>query len=438
MFKNPVLKFLSSIKLAIFLLLALAATSIIGTILPQGEPIGFYFQRYGENLGQIIKVLQLYDAYHSWWYMALLGLFSLNLFLCSLKRFPFSVELYRRDPLAVDPKKLRRMPASEELLLKEPFEEAKAKVEKVLTQKLSPSKKVAFEDGVLFLKDKARWSYFSVYVVHFSLLVIILGAIIGAAWGFRGQISLLEGEKTHQVTTWGKKRRTVSIPFEIRCDKFYIDFYPNGMPKEYRSDVTILEGGQEVLKGSIRVNGPLSYKGITFYQSSYNTFAEVKVRLLKGPREKTLTIQPFGQAEWKEERITIGLLDFQQAHGLPAARIWLQVQGEAPMAFWILGRHPRRIETPAGPVIITMLEARPIYATGLQVKKDPGVWVVWLGFILLIGGIFAAFFFAHQRYWVALLPEQKGTRVIIAGLSPKNRHAVERTVREIKEELERL
>ena len=437
MFKNPILKFLSSIKLAIFLLLILAATSIIGTILPQGEPLAFYFQRYGETLGKIIKILQLYDTYHSWWYVTLLGLFSLNLLLCSLKRLPFSIELYRRDPLAVDPKKLRRMPASEEVILKESLEEAKAKVKALLSKKFSGFKEVDFEDGILFLKDKARWSYFSVYVVHFSLLIIILGAIIGAAWGFRGQISLLEGEKTSRVTTWGKKQRTVSIPFEIRCDKFYIDFYPNGMPKEYRSDVTILEGGKEVLKGSIRVNDPLTYKGITFYQSSYNTFAEVKLRLLKGPREKTLVIKPFGQATWAEEKITVGLLDFQQAHGLPAARIWLQVGGEAPMAFWVLGRHPRRIETPAGPLIITMLDARPIYATGLQVKKDPGVWVVWLGFSLLIAGIFAAFFFAHQRYWVALLPDKNSTRVIIAGLSPKNRHAVEKVVRELKEELEK-
>ncbi|NPA49666.1 MAG: cytochrome c biogenesis protein ResB [Thermodesulfobacteria bacterium] len=438
MFKNPVMRFLSSIKLAIFLLLSLAATSIIGTILPQGQPLPFYFQRYGETLGQIIKFLHLYDTYHSWWYVTLLALFSVNLTLCSLKRLPFSLELFRRDPLAVDPEKLTRMPVSKELKLKAPFKELEARVEELLSKKLGRLEKAAFEDGVLFLKDRFRWSYFSVYVVHFSILIIIAGAIIGAVWGFRGEVNLLEGESTDQVLVRGKKHRSIPLGFTIRCDKFYIDFYPNGMPKEYRSDVTILEDGKEVLKGVIRVNDPLTYKGITFYQSSYNTFAKVKIRILKGPWQKELEIEPFNQATWEEGKIRVGLLDFQQAHGLPAARIWLAEEGEPPLAFWVLKGHPRRIELKSGPIIVTLEDAKPVYATGLQVKKDPGVPVVWLGFSLLILGIFAALFFAHQRYWVAVMPGEKNTRVILAGFSPKARQKVKQTIEELAEEILKL
>jgi len=437
-FKNPLMRFLSSVKLAIFLLLTLAATSIIGTILPQGQPIAFYFQRYGETLGQIIKVLQLYDTYHSWWYVTLLALFSVNLTLCSLKRLPFSLELFRRDPLAVDPEKLARMPVAKELRFKIPFEELRDRVEKILSRKLGSLEKAAFEDGVLFLKDRFRWSYFSVYVVHFSLLIIIFGAIIGAVWGFRGEITLLEGESTDQVLVRGKKQRTIPLGFSIRCDKFEIEFYPNGMPKEYLSEVTILEDGKEVLKAQIEVNGPLTYKGITFYQSSYNTFAKVKLRLLKGPRQKFLEIAPFSQASWEEEKLRVGLLDFQQAHGLPAARIWLAEEGEPPLSFWVLKGHPRRIELKSGPLIITLEDAEPVYATGLQVKKDPGVPVVWLGFSLLILGIFAALFFAHQRYWVAIVPGSKNSRVILAGFSPKARQKVKQTIEELAEELAKL
>ncbi len=432
------MRFLSSIKLAIILLLTLAATSVIGTLLPQGEPLGFYFQRYGETLGQIIKVLKLYDTYHSWWYVTLLTLFSVNLTLCSLKRLPFSIELFRRDPLAVDPQKLSRMPAAKKLELKENFSEAKAKIERFLAKKFGRFEEAAFEDGVLFLKDRFRWSYFSVYVVHFSLLVIIGGAIIGAVFGFRGGITLMEGESTDQVLVRGKKERSLPLGFTIRCDKFYIDFYPNGMPKEYRSDVTILENGKEITKAAIRVNDPFTYKGITFYQSSYNTFAEVKLRLLKGPRQKELEIKPFSQATWEEEKIMVGLLDFQMAHGLPAARIWLTEEGEAPLSFWVLKGHPRRIELSKGPIIITLEDARPVYATGLQVKKDPGVPVVLLGFSLLILGIFAALFFAHQRYWVAVLPAQRSVRVILAGYSPKARQKVKQVIEEMAEGITNL
>ncbi len=438
MFKNPLIRFLSSIKLAIFLLLTLAATSILGTLIPQGEPLAFYFQRYGESLGRVIKFLKLYDAYHSWWYVTLLALFSVNLTLCSLKRLPFSLELFRRDPLAVDPEKLLRMPVAKEVKLPGDFAHLKEKVEKVLLKKLGRLEKAAFADGVLFLKDRFRWSYFSVYVVHFSLLIVIAGAIIGAVFGFRGHITLMEGESTNQVLVQGRQHASIPLDFSIRCDKFYIDFYPNGMPKEYRSEVTILENGKEVTKAAIRVNDPFTYRGITFYQASYNTFAKVQLRLLKGPRQKELEVKPFSQALWPEEGIMVGLLDFQMAHGLPAARIWLSEKGEAPLSFWVLKGHPRRIELKSGPVIVVLEEAEPVYATGLQVKKDPGVPIVLTGFTLLILGIFAALFFAHQRYWVAILPAKNSVKVILAGFSPKARQKVAQVIEDLAEELQRV
>ena len=62
------------------------------------------------------------------------------------------------------------------------------------------------------------------------------------------------------------------LGFEVRCEKFNVDFYPTGAPKEFRSILTILENGQPVpgyKDVKVIVNQPLSYKGITFYQSSY-------------------------------------------------------------------------------------------------------------------------------------------------------------------------
>ncbi|AEH45449.1 cytochrome c-type forming protein Ccs1 [Thermodesulfatator indicus DSM 15286] len=439
MFKNKLINFLASIKLAIFLLLTLAGTSVIGTILPQGQPIAFYFQRYGETLGQIIKFLQLYDTYHSWWFVTLLVLFSINLILCSLKRLPFSLELYRRDPLAVDPKRLLRMPAAKKVSLNKDISSAKKQIKKLIEKKLGRVKEVEFEDGVLFLKDKFRFSYFSVYLVHFSILVVIVGAIIGAVWGFRGSMTLLEGESSNQVILFGLERRVHPLDFSIRCDKFEIEFYPNGMPKEYRSEVTIIENGKEVLKAPIEVNAPLTYKGVTFYQASYNTFAQVTLRLMKGPRQKILVIKPFSQVEWPEEGLRIGLLNFQEAHGLIAVQLWVSEKDSPPISFWVLQRHPRRIELPkGGSIIVDIADIRPVYATGLQVKKDPGVWVVWLGFLGIIIGIFAAFFFAHQRYWVAIIPDKNSTKVILAGYSPKARHKVEKLIEELSEEVENL
>ncbi len=435
MSKNPIFRFFSSLKLAIFLLLTLAASSILGTLLPQGQPIAFYFHRYGPTLGKIIKWLHLYDTYHSWWYTTLLALFSINLILCSWKRFPFSLELYRRDPLAIDLEKLKRMPVSEEIHLKQSFETALKRVEEIVNKRLGQVKKISFDKGFLFLKDKARWSYFSVYIVHLSILIILIGGIIGSIWGFRGSIMLLEGESTNKIVIESKHRKFIPLDFEIKCNKFYIDFYPNGMPKEYRSDVTILENGKKVLEKSIKVNKPLTYKGITFYQANYQSMAEVELKLFFNSKEKEFSLKPYGQISWQEAGIRVGMMDFARAHGLPAAKIWLMVDDEAPQAFWILAQHPRRIMTKKGPLVVILEDVKPVYATGLQVKKDPGVWLVWIGFIFLILGVFAAFFFTHQRYWVAVIPEKNSAKVILAGMTPKSRQTILRKIEEIREDL---
>ena len=64
----------------------------------------------------------------------------------------------------------------------------------------------------------------------------------------------------------------------MRLDQFSVSFYSSGAPKEFKSTVTILEGDRQVLTESIRVNHPLTYKGISFYQSSYGVAGREKGR----------------------------------------------------------------------------------------------------------------------------------------------------------------
>ena len=56
----------------------------------------------------------------------------------------------------------------------------------------------------------------------------------------------------------------------MRCDDFDVSFYPDSdRPKEYKSWLTVIEHGKEVMKKEIEVNSPLTFNGITFYQSSF-------------------------------------------------------------------------------------------------------------------------------------------------------------------------
>ena len=88
--KKTVLSFLSSLKLTICLLIIIAVASILGTVIPQQYDGGESFSHLSPGLVEALKPLQLFDMYHSAWFIILMGLLSLNLTVCSLNRFPGS------------------------------------------------------------------------------------------------------------------------------------------------------------------------------------------------------------------------------------------------------------------------------------------------------------------------------------------------------------
>jgi cytochrome c biogenesis protein len=71
------------------------------------------------------------------------------------------------------------------------------------------------------------------------------------------------------------------------------------------------------------------------------------------------------------------------------------------------------------------------YYTGLQVTKDPGVWVVYSGFIIMIVGIIITFFMSHQRLCVEVAQKGKKSRVMVAGTANKNKLGMERKLQKI-------
>ncbi len=105
------------------------------------------------------------------------------------------------------------------------------------------------------------------YITHLSILVILAGAIIGIYFGYNAFLNLPEG----QISSVAYQDKGVEIPlgFDLRCDNFDVEYYQGAdMPKAYRSWLTVMKNGKEVMKKSIVVNDPLTYEGVTFYQSS--------------------------------------------------------------------------------------------------------------------------------------------------------------------------
>lgn len=419
---NQLWVFFASVKLAIFTLCILATTSIFGTIIPQGETTAFYVKKFGAKTAMFFQILDLHNMYSSWWFSGLLGLLSANLIICSLDRIPTVWRLITADNLAISPGRLEKMAnvrqwqiSSERL--------GGIDWQAVLAKGGWPTRRRQDGTSELYFSQKGRWSRAGVYLVHLSILVIFVGAIIGHFFGFKANVMLPELRSTEKVYGAGKEASPIELGFTVRCDSFGIEFYDNGMPKEYRSSLTILENGREILQKDIRVNSPLSYKGITFYQSSYQGFQEFMFQVTEAATgDKNEFVLPFQQQmSWDAKGLRFGIVN-ADAVGQRAvrAKVWFKAGDDPAIVQWLADNES--ISVTSGGKAYT-LKAKQRYATGLQIAKDPGVWVVYIGCVLLLLGLYLAFFLSHKRIWLYQQVTASGPMLLLAGSANKNKLA---------------
>jgi cytochrome c biogenesis protein len=430
-----------SLKLTIFLFILLAILSIFGTLITQNATRLEYIQRYGLGLYEVLNFFNLFDMYHSWWFSAILSLLVINLITCSLHRFPGVWRQISHEPSTggLEDSMLKALPYLEKVRVPSQAE-AKANPEEEIRSYLKKwfknPRRMETESAVTLYSEKGRFSRLGVYVTHLSLLIILIGGIIGSLYGFRGHVEILEGETVNQIFLRMKDQEIPRpIDFSVRCDDFNITYYD--LPgrkekhvKEYASFLTILENGKEVLKKAVQVNHPLHYKGLAFYQSNYGTIHDVILGIQwKNKKEKATFKAPEGTTvPVPNSNDFIRVLQYaSQVHNFgEGVQVVLFKPNQEPLPFWLLRAYPKFDEQRRDEFVLTFDGDSPMEYTGLSVTKDPGVWVVWIGCGLMIFGLIVSFFFSHQRVWVRI-PRSPGEEIVLAGSTSKNRVGFEKT-----------
>ena len=430
-FAQSIWDFFCSLRLTIVLLISLALTSIIGTVLPQGQLPPEYVAEISTAKLALYTRLGFFDMYHSWWFITLLYVFSINLTCCSIKRLPHVIK-FITEPMLVLGESLRNsFPLKQEITSSSSLDSMREKM--VAFLKVEFAEPVVSEHNGEFhlFAQKSAWSRLGVYVVHSSILVIFIGAIIGSLFGYKGFVTIVEGAGISTVQI----RSGVEVPlgFEVRCEKFNVDFYQNGAPKEFRSILTVRENGQPV-EGfkdvKVIVNKPLTYKGITFYQSNYGPADEggeytFTVMPSRGGAAERFSVAKGGTVTFNNGTVFTFLEDTQDVRQFmsgfsgPAARVEVTPKGMSPQTFIVLKNYPE-INAQRGDELTFNYEgSNAKMYTGLQVSKDPGVWTVWLGCLLMVVGLYIAFFMSHKRIWIVI---SKG-HVRVYGNASKNQAA---------------
>ena len=458
---NAFLEFFSAVKCGLILLGLIGTVVVIGTIILQ-RPMareGQIEQLYAPQTIRLLNFLGLFDVFHAWWFILLLGLLGANITLASLERFPQAWRYFSRPRLVADEWFVRRLPLRREISLGSfPPDEVLSLAAQKLRRLGYPVRPQSLAQGTLYV-EKHRLARLAPYIVHASLLIIFTGAMIDGVWGYRGYISLTPGRRSQEVEALSSNGLPRRLPFTLHCDQAGMERYPDGSPRQYWTRLAVEENGREVRRKQIFVNEPLTYKGIRFFQASYGSSGVPRKLLVEaswphslGRPARTFTMQPGAKVALDDQVGTqVELADFIPDFALegsqivtrsnepnnPALRLVVTQSGGKQSSAWIFPKMPQMNPPNDTGIAFQLRDLEMEYMTGLQVAKEPGQGLIWGGCLLLVGGLTLALYMAHVRIWGVMGRDRKGGPVLVLGGQPsKYRESFERRFDELAGALE--
>ncbi len=453
------LQFFSSLRLGLWLLGLLATAMTLGTFILQRPTAqeGQIEQVYAPQVMSLLNHLGLFDVFHTWWFILLLGLLGTNITLASIERFPQVWRLYARPHFLADVAFIHAMPFQQEIPLGShaPHQAMRLATLKLVKSGYPPQPKI-LSQGTLYI-EKHRLVRLAPYIVHSSLLIIFVGAMIDGTHGYKGFISLRPGGSTNVVEPLTTPGSNCQLDFTLRCDSTGMDAYPDGSPRQYWSQLAILEKGRVVAQKRIHVNDPLTYKGVRFFQASY-TPSGIPRRLVMEASwtesgvqaRKVLTLVPGQPVPLGDQGAAVALIDFLPDFVLqgneistrsaeprnPAIHLQVARPGIGLSNAWIMPKSTEITPPNDTGVRFRMVSVEMEASTGLQVAHEPGQWLIWLGCLLLTAGLMMALYLSHIRIWGIVAEDRKGRPILLLGGQPsKYRENFERKFHELTREV---
>ena len=299
---------LSSMRFAVSLLTILAIASVVGTVLKQAEPYANYISQFGPFWFPVFEALGLYDVYHAAWFLAILGFLVLSTSLCIFRNGPAMLREMRNFREQATERSLQHIHHRAEY----DFTAAPATVIERVTQYLHSQgfrfRTVARGESVAdtLIAAKAGSYHRAGYLLaHSGIVVICIGGLLDgniplkllqlsgqkvvetrdipqskvppesrlspSNLSFRGNVNIPEGSSASVIfMNMADGYFVQDLPFTIALDKFHIEHYSTGQPKDFASDIVVIDRETgERFERTVRVNYPFIHKGVAIYQASF-------------------------------------------------------------------------------------------------------------------------------------------------------------------------
>ena len=405
---SQVLNWLSSLKIAILLLLLIAISCAAGTAIPQQEPDQFYFDNFNKDpfLGIINgKILLLFEFNHvftSFWFLLLLIWLGIALTVCSFRR---QLPILKSALNWIDyksPRQIAKLSISQTIVTNNSSES----LEKLKINLKEKGWNVKETDGRLAARQGVIGRLGPI-LIHIGLILLMIGSTYGSLNGKTVEKFLAPGRSIDLLNNNKEKGLTIEL------QKFQIERDPQGRAEQFRSFVNILEPNGNNQSKEISVNYPLRYMGLTLYQADWS-IAAITIQIDNSPKLQIPleTIPELGQQVWGT------IISTNKDIKSP---ILVTVENElGPVKIYdndgtFLTNLRTNKEVKVKGTSIKLINIIP--SSGLLLKRDPGVPIVYTSFaIILIGGSLSII--STKKIWV--LQEKEKSVIYIGGLSNRN------------------
>ena len=402
--KQNIFKSIADLRFAIFILLVITAFSVIGTVIEQDQSIETYKLNYpltnrvfGFLSWDIILKFGLDHVYKTWWFITLILLFGISLLTCTLlQQFP-SLKIARRCQFFRTTQQFCRLNIStnlKHLLFSQLFFKIKEKHYSIFQQK-----------NILYCY-KGLVGRIAPIIVHFSMIIILIGAIFGSISGFKAQEIVPKTETFHIQNVLNNGQFTIIPKVSIRINDFWITYTKQTTITQFYSDISFLNvDGNEIQRKTIFVNSPAKYNGIDYYQTDWNIIG-LRVKL----KNSSIFQYPFINLPNSQEKIWLTWISTNEQLDNGLTLLIDNPQGYCSV-YNKVGNFIGNLELNENLKLGNSLILIDILSsTGLQIKADPGITLIYLGFLFLMLSTLISYI-TYSQIWIV----QHKQKIFIGG-----------------------
>jgi cytochrome c biogenesis protein len=420
------LQIFTSLKLAIVLILVLVVLTLIGTFVIQipaeysADPQNYLW--WMGNVAQtqtgtwypLFRLLGFFDLFHSFWFILTGLLLVINIVVCSLNRL--SQIIYRVSLRPVVHDRTFFTDFSGSIVI--PNIKSADKLVSFLKKQRYKVAAIDKDDETHVLAIKNRLSPFGTYLIHLSIILFILGFVVGHYWGFQNNSFVVAEGQTKNVG--------FDTGLSLKLETFRYETYEYGSPKNYTSQVVLIQDQQAIETAIIEVNHPLKYQGVRFYQSFYGPAVNLQILQNKTviyqgmvPLDTVMNdssyVRPAGYLNLSDRGYIVYLVAPATNIDDPALRsdqlgieVFINNRQEA------LASNIMDLNVPLAAGDLEMSYTGNGLFSGFLVNSDPGAGFIWTGSGFLLVGLIMVFYLPRRRLQAALIPNsEKVTEVYL-------------------------